>query len=251
MKLAVIALAMLAALAACTHTRHVTPWLTLSVHEPFELLADSGDPKPTYETRRRFPSGWQVVARATTALRISDDRAIYGTDTYGGYVLATAGGTTSALPPCDWILLARPDREILCVAAALELGSARHAWQPSEGVPLVVERLRYDGSLIGVAHVRLPAGAIRRDAEAMVLGLVGDALLFAVVEHDRLGGDCTLWLVRGERAVLADRLQRTEYHRCFAPASWHAKLPGPIGGELLLDERGQRAENVAELTTSE
>src|SRR4051812_26491276 len=69
------------ALAACSGSQQVTPWLRTSVDRPFEIMAESGGPKAHAATERLIGGRWVVVAHQAQALALSNGRAIYATDT--------------------------------------------------------------------------------------------------------------------------------------------------------------------------
>lgn len=90
----------------CSSTRYVTPWLRVTVYKPFELIAESGGPKPTYVVEQRLEHGWTEISDSPFALGLlGGKKAVY--DRVGGYVLTDEAGTSVVLP-CAGSLYAPP-----------------------------------------------------------------------------------------------------------------------------------------------
>ncbi len=227
------------AVAGCTTTRAVAPWLRIHEHAPFELIAESGGGAHGHRAwvERKVDGRWVQVANTTAAgfSFASDTRAVVGE------VLLTRDGRDLPLacPHTGRIgdgPRAAPGGGLVCVVSrgAFDEGA------PEELETVTVTRLNDDGAERGRLHaaapVKRPAGASPAsiDIDTNFVGFLGGELVFAVLvsrEHESwASGEWKLadgWALSHDgrwRKIGSMRFQAGSTWRIHSAACWSRAL---------------------------
>lgn len=145
------------ALSGCFSSRQVTPWLRTSVTRPFELMAESGGPKPVAKTERLVDGVWLQVSRSRRAMPLSGGKAaIYIADSDGALLLANAAGEDKRLD-CRGEIRSRPDgRGLTCM-------EFRGYVADGAASTLTVKQIDLAGATTSTRTFEIPEGTIPRD----------------------------------------------------------------------------------------
>ncbi len=177
----------------CVHTTYVTDWFRVSKKDAeWTIIAESGGPKPSYQSERLLNGHWVKVSDDAEARAIDGGkRVVY----FGNARLMELRKDSEPTPfACNGQLFAKHDGQLLCV----ELRPAESG--VSSSIPVEVTRLTAAGESTGDAErFELPGNPNKTWSERHVIGLLHEHPVI-VVETGRTsatetfpGNDCALY----------------------------------------------------------